>query len=90
VATVSSPNNTIFIGFYQLSSACRLGGNLRERTVTNFLIGGSKDATTLQHSLIALTQLSHSPNPLILEGIGHVPSVECPALLADLLLKHLS
>ncbi|WP_062362107.1 MULTISPECIES: hypothetical protein [Halomonadaceae] len=26
--------------------------------------------------------------PLILEGIGHAPWVECPTLLAELLLKH--
>ena len=62
---------------------------LKDRNVPILLLGGSEDAATPPESLKALAQFSHSPDPLILEGIGHVPSVECPALFADLLLKHL-
>lgn len=62
---------------------------LKDRNVPILLLGGSEDAATPPESLKALAQFSHSPDPLILEGIGHVPSIECPALLADLLLKHL-
>ena len=62
---------------------------LGDRDVPVLLIGGSEDLATPPESLKALAQLSHSSDPLILEGIGHVPSVECPLLFADLLLKHL-
>lgn len=62
---------------------------LKDRNAPILLVGGSEDAATPPESLKALAQFSESPDPLILEGIGHVPSVECPTLMADLLLKHL-
>lgn len=63
---------------------------LRGRDTPVLLIGGADDLATPPESLKALAQFSGSPDPVILEGIGHVPSVECPSTLADLLLKHLS
>lgn len=63
---------------------------LRGRDTPVLLIGGSDDLATPPESLKALSQCSGSPDPVILEGIGHVPSVECPGTLADLLLRHLS
>ncbi|MEP3824472.1 MAG: alpha/beta fold hydrolase [Marinobacter sp.] len=62
---------------------------LKDRNMPILLVGGSEDAATPPESLKALAQFSDSPDPLILDGIGHVPSVECPALMADLLFKHL-
>ncbi|MDP4546784.1 alpha/beta fold hydrolase [Marinobacter sp. MDS2] len=62
---------------------------LKDRNMPILLVGGSEDAATPPESLKALAQFSDSPAPLILDGIGHVPSVECPALMADLLFKHL-
>ncbi|MBO6810328.1 MULTISPECIES: alpha/beta fold hydrolase [Marinobacter] len=63
---------------------------LHGRDVPLLLIGGAEDLATPPESLKALAQFSSSPDPVILEDIGHVPSVESPHAFADLLLKHLS
>lgn len=63
---------------------------LKDHDVPIVLIGGSEDAATPPESLKALAQFCGSPEPVILAGIGHVPSVECPSLLADLMLRHLA
>lgn len=55
-----------------------------------FLIGGSEDLATPPESLKALAQYTGANAPAILEGIGHVPSVECPSQLSDLFIKNLS
>lgn len=53
------------------------------------LMGGSEDAATPPESLQALARFSNTAQPIILQGIGHVPSVECPTLLAHHLLAQL-
>lgn len=63
---------------------------LRGRDVPVQLIGGEEDLATPPESLKILAQCCGAPDPAILKGIGHVPSVECPELLANLLLKNLS
>lgn len=62
---------------------------LRGRDVPVLLIGGSEDLATPPDSLKALAQFGGSADPVILEGVGHVPSVECPSVLTELLLKNL-
>lgn len=54
------------------------------------LIAGADDVATPPEALQALSQCSGAPAPVILEQVGHVPSVECPARLAELLLDNLS
>lgn len=60
---------------------------LRGHKVPLLLIGGSEDMATPPESLKALAMFSGVSDPVIFERVGHVPSVECPSLLADLLLK---
>jgi 3-oxoadipate enol-lactonase len=62
---------------------------LRGHKVPLLLIGGSEDLATPPESLKALAQFSGAPEPVILDGIGHVPSVECPLILASQLLQSL-
>lgn len=61
---------------------------LGENRVPLQLIDGADDVATPPETLKALSQWSGAPDPVILELVGHVPSVECPSLLSDLLLKH--
>lgn len=61
---------------------------LRGRDVPVLLIGGSEDLATPPESLKALAQFCGSEEPIILDGIGHVPSVECPDALSGLLFTH--
>lgn len=62
---------------------------LHGHKVPLLLIGGSEDVATPPEALNALAQFSGSAAPRILEDIGHVPSVECPSLLSELLLSRL-
>ena len=63
---------------------------LAGRNVTLFLIGGSDDVATPPETLQALAQCSGGPEPLILDHVGHVPSVECPDTLSQVLLENLT
>ncbi len=63
---------------------------LHGHKVPLLLIGGSEDLATPPESLKALAQFSGASDPVILDGIGHVPSVECPLALASQLLQSLS
>ncbi|MCG7200625.1 alpha/beta fold hydrolase [Marinobacter pelagius] len=63
---------------------------LRGRDVPVLLIGGADDLATPPESLKALAQFSGAPDPVILDGIGHVPSVECPGSLSEILINRLA
>ncbi|GAA0847435.1 3-oxoadipate enol-lactonase [Marinobacter szutsaonensis] len=63
---------------------------LRGRDLPLLLIGGADDLATPPESLKALAQFSGSPDPVILDGIGHVPSVECPGSFSEILINHLA
>jgi len=54
------------------------------------LVGGSDDIATPPDTLKALADVSGAPEPVILEQIGHVPSVECPDTLSKILLQMVS
>lgn len=62
---------------------------LRGRDVPLMLIGGSEDLATPPASLQVLAQVSDSADPVILDDIGHVPSVECPLRMSELVLNRL-
>ena len=51
------------------------------------LVAGSDDVATPPEALRALATALGVAEPRVLEGIGHVPSIECPAQLAALLLR---
>ncbi|MBW0148423.1 MULTISPECIES: alpha/beta fold hydrolase [Marinobacter] len=53
------------------------------------LIGGTDDVATPPETLQALAQCSGAQEPVILEGIGHVPSVECPQKFSQMLIRNL-
>ncbi|MDF0750876.1 alpha/beta fold hydrolase [Marinobacter sp. 71-i] len=53
------------------------------------LIGGSDDVATPPETLQALAQYSGASHPVILEHVGHVPSVECPDKFSQMLLDNL-
>lgn len=53
------------------------------------LVGGSHDLSTPPTTLQALAACSNAESPVILENIGHIPSIECPQVLSQLLLDRL-
>ncbi|GAA3550719.1 alpha/beta fold hydrolase [Zobellella aerophila] len=63
---------------------------LRDHQVPLLLVGGSDDIATPPESLRTLAQCAGADEPVILERIGHVPSVECPAVFAELLVTRVS
>ncbi|WP_417616539.1 alpha/beta fold hydrolase [Oceanisphaera sp.] len=64
----------------------QLGGH----QVPLLLIGGSDDVATPPASLNTLAQCCGVGEPVILEQVGHVPSVEAPERFGHELLKHIS
>lgn len=62
---------------------------LQGHQVPLLLVGGSDDVATPPESLRALAQCSCAGEPVILEKVGHVPSVEAPERFAELLLEHI-
>lgn len=54
------------------------------------LVGGSDDLATPPESLTSLAQYCATTEPIIMEKVGHVPSVEVPTQFGKLLLAHLS
>ncbi|WP_156886236.1 alpha/beta fold hydrolase [Halomonas sp. GT] len=61
-------------------------GKLSNKSVKVQLLGGSEDMATPPSTLEALSAELDSAALTILEGVGHVPSVEVPGLLAEKLL----
>ncbi|OIN04823.1 alpha/beta fold hydrolase [Oceanisphaera psychrotolerans] len=62
---------------------------LQDHDVPLLLLGGSDDVATPPESLEHLACCADAGEPVILDKVGHVPSVEAPVRLAELLLKHL-
>lgn len=63
---------------------------LRESAVPLQLIGGSDDLATPPDTLRTLADVSGAAGPVILEQVGHVPSVECPNKLIQILVNNLT
>ncbi|MFH7587799.1 alpha/beta fold hydrolase [Oceanimonas smirnovii] len=63
---------------------------LQGHGVPLLLVGGSDDVATPPDTLRTLAECSGAGEPVILEQVGHVPSVECPAVFAELLVKRVS
>lgn len=62
---------------------------LQGHGVPLLLVGGSDDVATPPDTLRTLAKCSGAGEPVILEQVGHVPSVEVPARFAEWLLKQL-
>lgn len=54
------------------------------------LVGGADDVATPPETLKALAECTGTAEPLILEHVGHVPSVECPGKFSQVLLESLA
>ncbi|PHQ15434.1 alpha/beta fold hydrolase [Marinobacter profundi] len=74
----------------EMLGRCNFREALAGRDVPVLLIGGSDDVATPPAALQELAGAIGTADPVILENIGHVPSVECPVQFADLLIRHLS
>lgn len=72
----------------EMLGRCDFRDQLAGHKVPILLIGGSDDVATPPASLEALAGHCASQPPVILDGIGHVPSVECPDQFCDLLVQH--
>ncbi|MEX0604093.1 MAG: alpha/beta fold hydrolase [Marinobacter sp.] len=62
---------------------------LGEHRVPLQLIGGSDDVATPPETLKTLAHCSGAQEPIILERVGHVPSVECPDQFSEILINNL-
>lgn len=62
---------------------------LEHRSTPLTLVGGRDDVATPPASLEALAKSSSAPAPIILEKVGHVPSVERPDNFSQILLERL-
>ncbi|WP_304639681.1 alpha/beta fold hydrolase [Pseudomonas sp.] len=74
----------------EMLGTCNYSEKLKQLSTPLLLVGGSDDVATPPASLQTLAQVSGAAAPIILEQIGHVPSVECPARLSQILIDYLS
>lgn len=65
-------------------------GKLGQHRVPLLLIGDSDDVATPPDTLRALANVSGTAEPVILDHIGHVPSVECPYGFSQILFRTLT
>jgi len=63
---------------------------LQNHSTPLVLVGGTDDVATPPESLQALAEFSGASAPIILERIGHVPSVECPEKFSQMLIDNLA
>lgn len=63
---------------------------LQNRSIPLVLVGGTDDVATPPESLQALAGFSGASAPIILEQVGHVPSVECPEKFSQMLIDNLA
>lgn len=71
----------------EMLGRCDFRGSFGEANPPIHLVGGSEDVATPPASLEALAGELKADKPVIFDGVGHVPSVERPDLLLDLLLR---
>lgn len=69
--------------------SCDFSDKLQAPHTPLLLVAGSDDVATPPASLEALAQITGAPPPIILQQIGHVPSVECPEKLSQILIEFL-
>ncbi|MCK2148197.1 alpha/beta fold hydrolase [Marinobacter alexandrii] len=72
----------------EMLGRCDFRGRLAGHKLPILLLGGSDDVATPPDTLKTLGEHCDGKVPVILDGIGHVPSVECPDQFCNLLLQH--
>ena len=73
----------------EMLGTCEFREKLSERTMPLTLLGGSDDIATPPEALQALAHYASTATPIILDRIGHVPSVEDPKQFGHILLEQL-
>ncbi len=73
----------------RMLGGCDFSYQLKQLSTPLLLVGGSDDVATPPASLQTLAQVSGAGAPIILSQIGHVPAVECPARLTQILIDYL-
>ncbi|WP_298718054.1 alpha/beta fold hydrolase [uncultured Oceanisphaera sp.] len=73
----------------EMLGACDFSDRLGEPGVPLLLVGGRDDVATPPESLEHLACCAEAGEPVILEQVGHVPSVEAPESVGRLLLEHI-
>lgn len=74
----------------ELLAAADFRGRLAGYTGAVTLVAGSEDASTPPPSLDALADEFSQATGIVLDGVGHVSSVEAPARLAELMIRALA
>lgn len=74
----------------EMLGTCDFSDKLQQLSTPLLLVGGNDDVATPPALLETLAQISGAAAPIILEQVGHVPSVECPEQLCQILLTHMS
>jgi 3-oxoadipate enol-lactonase len=73
----------------EMLGTCDFREKLSKRTTPLTLLGGSDDIATPPEILQALAQYASADTPIILDRIGHVPSVEDPEQFGRVLMRQL-
>jgi 3-oxoadipate enol-lactonase len=74
----------------EMLGECDFREKLQNHRTPLVLVGGTDDVATPPEALQALAQFSGAAAPVILARVGHVPSVECPEKLNQILFENLA
>ncbi|MBQ0761852.1 alpha/beta fold hydrolase [Marinobacter psychrophilus] len=74
----------------EMLGQCDFREKLQNHCAPLVLVGGTDDVATPPAALQALAQFSGAAAPVILARVGHVPSVECPEKLNQILFENLA
>ncbi|EBA00581.1 alpha/beta fold hydrolase [Marinobacter sp. ELB17] len=74
----------------EMLGQCDFRKKLQNHRAPLMLVGGTDDVATPPEALQALAQFTGAAAPIILAQVGHVPSVECPEKLNQILLENLA
>jgi 3-oxoadipate enol-lactonase len=74
----------------EMLGQCDFREKLQNHRAPLVLVGGTDDVATPPEALQALAQFRGAAAPVILARVGHVPSVECPEKLNQILFENLA
>lgn len=74
----------------EMLAECDFREKLQNPGTPLLLVGGTDDVATPPESLEALARFSGASAAVILEQVGHVPSVECPEKFSQILIENLA
>ncbi|MFN3580634.1 MAG: alpha/beta fold hydrolase [Pseudomonas sp.] len=73
----------------EMLGRCNYSDKLQRLSTPLLLVGGSDDVATPPALLETLAKVSSAAAPVILQQVGHVPSVECPGQLGQILIEYM-